>query len=62
MIARIWRGAVRREDSDEYVDYLQMNRDEFAELSFWPWASAFALSPCAAKCITERESRSMATT
>ena len=23
MIARIWRGAVRREDSDEYVEYLR---------------------------------------
>jgi heme-degrading monooxygenase HmoA len=23
VIARIWRGAVRREDSDEYVDYLR---------------------------------------
>ncbi|HEY2935269.1 MAG TPA: antibiotic biosynthesis monooxygenase [Gaiellaceae bacterium] len=23
MIARIWRGAVRRENSDEYVDYLR---------------------------------------
>ena len=23
MIARIWRGAVRREDSEEYVDYLR---------------------------------------
>ena len=23
MIARIWRGAVRRDDADRYVDYLQ---------------------------------------
>lgn len=23
MIARIWRGAIRRDDSDEYVDYLR---------------------------------------